>query len=54
MVDFKVVELKTGDIYKVYAIDRQDDKTYFLLWRGTHFKWVDMRKVTLLDESLWG
>lgn len=53
MGEFKVVELKTGDIFQVYSVDRQPDKTYFLVWYGSNWKWLDMRKVRLLDQTLW-
>ena len=54
MVEFKIMEKSSGKILDVLAIDRQEGKTYFLVWQGEYFKWLDMRKAELVENINWG
>ena len=53
MAEFYIRELKSGNVFRVLNVAREDGKTLFLVWTGSYFKWLDVRKVEYLDTS-WG
>lgn len=54
MVDFKIVEVFTGEVLKVYDVKLSGDKTLFLVWKGYYWKWLDARKCELHEDGHYG
>ena len=38
-----------GDVHVVYAVDRRNSGTYFLIYNGYHWKWVDSTYYTPIE-----
>lgn len=53
MADFYIRECRTGDVFKVYSVLREYDKTFFLVWKG-YWKWLDARKTELVTDNFIG